>query len=81
VDVNSSLQDDKKLTLYKQIWKKAMHARAGVEIRRFKEDTTSRYVKGGTKLAFRTTLDANSKAASAAKSIALEAAVMKESIE
>jgi len=67
-----------KLTLYKQIWKKAMHARAGVEIRRLKEETSSRYAKGGSKLAFRTTLDATSKVTSVAKSIALEAAVMKE---
>jgi hypothetical protein len=77
-DVTTSITKEMKLTIYKQIWKKAMHARAGVEIRRLKEETSNRYAKGGSKLAFRTTLDATSKVTSVAKSIALEAAVMKE---
>jgi len=67
-----ALSHDVKLTVYKQIWKKAFHARAGVEVRIMKEKTTSRYAKGTSNLAFRATLDAGSKSGSVAKRIAFE---------
>jgi hypothetical protein len=77
-DVISLVSDDERLKIYKQIWKKAIHARAGVEIRKVNEDTTSRYAKGATNLAFRTELDAGCKSTSVGRCIALEAVVMKE---
>jgi len=71
-DTSSGLSDEVRTKIYVKILKKVLHARAGVEFRRYSEDNTSRYAAKGSTVAFRTGLDVGSKSTSVANSIMLE---------